>query len=197
MPIVRINNRMLTPPTTECLALRILLLVVSAFCCWKHSVVGRVSILLLKAFCCWSCQHSVCCWSCQHSAVEWQQNRHILIKYSFVGHSIFCCWSNGQLALVPCVTCYDALSSEPRHDKTNKMTVRPEKTQISLGIHPVWSESSLCSQWVAKNPRFLHADSEDSDQPGHPLWSDGAGCPGRSKSSLGEHVSLLDLSWGD
>ena len=29
------------------------------------------------------------------------------------------------------------------HDKTNKMSVRPSKTQISLGIHPVWSESSL------------------------------------------------------
>ena len=26
----------------------------------------------------------------------------------------------------------------PDH-KTNKMTVRPAKTQISLGIHPVWS----------------------------------------------------------
>ena len=53
---------------------------------------------------------------------------------------------------------------EPRHDKTNKMNVCPAKTQISLGIRPVWSESSLCAQWVAKNLRFLHADSEDSDQ---------------------------------
>ena len=44
------------------------------------------------------------------------------------------------------------------------MTVRPAKTQISLGIRPVWSESLLCAQWVAKGPRFLHADSEDSDQ---------------------------------
>ena len=42
---------------------------------------------------------------------------------------------------------------EPPHDKTNKMTARP-----------VWSESSLCAQWVAKKLRFLHADSEDSDQ---------------------------------
>ena len=25
---------------------------------------------------------------------------------------------------------------------------------------------SLCAQWVAKEPSFLHADSEDSDQPG-------------------------------
>ena len=35
---------------------------------------------------------------------------------------------------------------EPRHDKTNKKNVRPAKTQISLGILPVWSESSL-SAW--------------------------------------------------
>ena len=26
---------------------------------------------------------------------------------------------------------------EPRHDKTNEVTVRPAKTQISLGIRPV------------------------------------------------------------
>ena len=29
--------------------------------------------------------------------------------------------------------------NEPRHDKTNKMTERPAKTQISLGIRPVLS----------------------------------------------------------
>ena len=29
-----------------------------------------------------------------------------------------------------------------------------------------WSESSLCTQWVAKDPGFLHVDSEDSDQTG-------------------------------
>ena len=46
------------------------------------------------------------------------------------------------------------------------MTVRPAKTQISLNIHPVWSESSLCTQWVAKDPNFLHAVSKDSDQTG-------------------------------
>ena len=28
------------------------------------------------------------------------------------------------------------------------------------------SESSLCAQWVAKDPRCRHADSEDSDQTG-------------------------------
>ena len=57
-------------------------------------------------------------------------------------------------------------SFEPPHDKTNKMSVRPAKTHTSLGIRPVWSESLLCAQWVAKYPGFLHADSED--------WSDWA-----------------------
>ena len=50
--------------------------------------------------------------------------------------------------------------------KLNKTTVRPAETQISLGIPPVWSESSLCAHWVAKDPSFLHVDSEDSDQTG-------------------------------
>ena len=57
-------------------------------------------------------------------------------------------------------------TNEPQHDKTNKMSVRPANTQISLGICPVWSESSVCAQWVPKDPGFLHADSEDSDQTG-------------------------------
>ena len=46
------------------------------------------------------------------------------------------------------------------------MAVRPAKTEISLGIRPVWSESSLCAQWVAKDLSVLHADSKDSDQTG-------------------------------
>ena len=59
---------------------------------------------------------------------------------------------------------YSISGMEPLHDKTNKMTVCPAKTQISLGLCPVWSESSLGAQWV--DPSFLHADSEDSDQTG-------------------------------
>ena len=50
------------------------------------------------------------------------------------------------------------------------MTVCPVKCQISLGICPVWSESSLCTQWVAKDSSFLHADSADSDQTGRLKW---------------------------
>ena len=32
---------------------------------------------------------------------------------------------------------YHTMTFEPPRDKTNKMTVRPAKTQISLGIHSV------------------------------------------------------------
>ena len=44
---------------------------------------------------------------------------------------------------------------EPPHDKTNKITVHPAKTQISLDIRPVWSESSLWAQWVGQDPRTV------------------------------------------
>ena len=42
-------------------------------------------------------------------------------------------------------------------------------------------QSSLCAQCVAKDLRFLHADSK---------------CPGWSESSLGAHAILVVLSWG-
>ena len=78
--------------------------------------------------------------------------------------------------------------NEPRHDKTNKMSVRPAKTQISLGIRLVWSESSLCAPWVAKDPSILHADSKDSDQIGR--------MPRLIWVFAGRTVTLLVLSWG-
>ena len=51
-----------------------------------------------------------------------------------------------------------------RMAKCIKWSVCPAKTQISFGSCPVWSESLLCAQWVAKDPSFLNADSKD--------WSD-------------------------
>ena len=53
---------------------------------------------------------------------------------------------------------------EPPHDKTYKMGVCPAKTQISLDICPVWSESSL-STWGKLGSLATHCVlSED--------WSD-------------------------
>ena len=44
---------------------------------------------------------------------------------------------------------------EPQHYKTNRMTCAPSKDSDQPGHPP--------SQWVAEDPLFLHADSEDSD----------------------------------
>ena len=58
--------------------------------------------------------------------------------------------------------------------KPTKWPVHPGKTQISLDICPVWSESSLCALQIAKDPRLLHSDSQGSDQTGRmpPGWSE-------------------------
>ena len=79
--------------------------------------------------------------------------------------------------------------NEPPRDKTNNVALHPVKTQISLGIRPVWSESSLCAQWTAKGPSFLHADSEDSDQTGR--------MPRLIWVFAGRTLTLLVLSRGD
>ena len=77
---------------------------------------------------------------------------------------------------------------EPPHDKTNKMTVRSAKTQVSLGIRPVWSESSL-SAWRKLGSLATHwAHSEDSDQTGR--------MPRLSWVFTGAHAILFVLSWG-
>ena len=61
------------------------------------------------------------------------------------------------------------ITFEPRLDKTNKVSVCPAMTQISLGIRPVWSESSL-SAWRKLGSLATHwAHSEDSDQTGRIL----------------------------
>ena len=47
---------------------------------------------------------------------------------------------------------------------TNKMTCASSEDSDQPG-HPSLI-NPLCAQWVAKDPRFLHADSKDSDQTG-------------------------------
>ena len=76
---------------------------------------------------------------------------------------------------------------EPPHDKTNKMTVRPAKTQISLGIRPVWSESSLSTRRKHGSLATHWAHSEDSDQTGR--------MPRLIWVFAGRTVILLVLSW--
>ena len=60
-----------------------------------------------------------------------------------------------------------------RMTKPIKWNVRPAKTMISLGIRPVWSESSLSARRKLGSWATHGADSEDSDQTGRmprPIW---------------------------
>ena len=78
-------------------------------------------------------------------------------------------------------------SCEPRRDKTYMVSVRPAKTQISLGIRPVWSESSL-SAWRKLGSLATHwVHSEDSDQTGR--------MPRLIWVFTGRTLILLVLSW--
>ena len=91
--------------------------------------------------------------------------------------------------------------------KSTKWPMRPAKTLITLGIHPIWSESLVCAQWVAMYPRLLHADSEDTF-----YWADAqadlslcwvqgsfrlscSSC-NTSKSPQSMGISWYDVSWG-
>ena len=77
---------------------------------------------------------------------------------------------------------------EPPRHKTNKMTVRPAKTQISLGIRPVCSESSL-SAWRKLGSLATHGvHSECSDQTGR--------MPRLIWVFAGRTFILLVLTWG-
>ena len=49
--------------------------------------------------------------------------------------------------------------TEPNVRKRTFGHVRPAKIQISLRIRAVWSESSLSAFWIAKDAKFVHADS--------------------------------------
>ena len=67
--------------------------------------------------------------------------------------------------------------------KPTKWHVRPAKTQISMGIHPVWSEFSLSAWRKLGSLATRWTCSEDSDQT-------------RQMPRLGAHAISLVLSWG-
>ena len=120
---------------------------------WSESSLGHTLILLVLSYSGSGCVE----WFCTSSLVDdpnYVQTDDLFSMGSISFHSTLHCscqWS-GSVEMNRLMT------------KPTKWHVRPAKTQISLGIRPVWSESSLCIQWVAKDPSFLHVDSEDYDQ---------------------------------
>ena len=64
--------------------------------------------------------------------------------------------------------------------KPTKWSVRPAKTQISLGIRPVWSESDLKQNWVLSYPlstqRRLWSDWADAQADLSLRWAQKSFC---------------------
>ena len=82
--------------------------------------------------------------------------------------------------------------------KPTKWSLHQAKTQISLGICPVGSESSLCTKLIVKDPSFLLADSEDTDQTGRMprlIYSDQTGWMPRPWSDWVDAQADLSLRW--
>ena len=104
---------------------------------------------------------------------------------------LFFIWWNSQVSCIlhknSCLISFSARIYKSHdmtwHDKTNKMSVCPVKTQISLGIYPVWSVFTVRMKkaWVLPIKRTVKT-----------LIRLG-GCPGWSESSLAA-VTLLVLS---
>ena len=93
-----------------------------------------------------------------------------------------------QLVRSHCKTVTPVFDPEISHymTKPTKWVCAQRRLRSAVGILPDWSKSSLCTQWVAKDPSFLHADSEDSDQTGR--------MPRLIWVFAGRTVTLLDLS---
>ena len=81
-----------------------------------------------------------------------------------------------------------SVQNEPWHDKTKKMSLRPARTLISLGIHPVWSEFSVSAWRKLGSLATYWAHSVDSDQTGR--------MPRLIWVFAGHTVIFLVLSWG-
>ena len=62
--------------------------------------------------------------------------------------------------------CIFTHTTEPPHDKTNNMACAPSGDSDQPGHPPSLIRVFACAHWVAKDPSFLHADNEDSDQTG-------------------------------
>ena len=105
-------------------------------------------------------------------------------------------WWRGDSSEYPQHTClcrteekYPLIIIKYSHYLSRLMTKPSSWLSAQQGLRSAWaSESSLYAQWVVKDPSFLHADSEDSDQTRR--------MPRLIWVFAGRTVILLILTWG-
>ena len=111
------------------------------------------------------------CWRHTNGLLTWQLLRLVPGRKPYIVLIIVeKCWTNPKRYQTEYGrhACKISLSRDRGWEMSRLMT-KPAKWLCAhrrLSIRNVWSESSLCAQWVAKDQSFLHADSEDSDQTG-------------------------------
>ena len=124
-----------------------------------HGLRCRCSLIWVYTVC-----HSVCMVWTHYSMVEPHSSNFRVITTNFLGVRIFRKITVCRVSFAHAFcTVHWKINSSHLVTK-HKMACAPSEDSDQPGIHPVLSESSLCTQWVAKDPGFLHADSEDSDQ---------------------------------
>ena len=113
--------------------------------------------------------------NCKHDYL-WRHRRHLITEAVFIG-TIHMCGESVFAIRFP-VTRVNNLAIRTIYLQKHvlhlsRLMTKPanwlcsQRRLISLGICPVWSESSLCSQWVAKGPKL-------SSYGQRRLWSDKA-----------------------
>ena len=99
----------------------------------------------------------------QRQVFSWRGSFGFQLHCDHIAWFNYCCHSH-RSSYQYCFGYEPSSSFDPPHDKTNKMTERPEKTQISLGIHPVWSVFAV----RMKKPWVLSYTLSEQRR----LWSD-------------------------
>ena len=93
----------------------------------------------------------------------WKKKKKFFVaiyNHSVIKYCLFRTQREKNLSIIPAwkvYVCY-LRKNWRSHHRTTKPTKWPMyivKTEISLGICPAWSESSLCTQWIAKDPSFF------------------------------------------
>ena len=136
--------------------------------------------------------------------IAWLKNRMLLTEYltvfSWYENDVaqWWWWFDKQLLLRTRLPNHDhffvtGFISGNIADMSRDMTKPTKWVCAQRRLRSAWAsaqsdQSSLCTQWVAKDPSFLHADSENSDQTGR--------MPRLIWVFAGRPVTLLVLSWG-
>ena len=120
------------------------------FCC----VTGNVSCIFFVKWVSWNPDQKI-----------WLPVLTIML-FTFYGCMLFRILCYDEKAVENCLLNVVSCINEPDMTKPTKWVCAQRRLRSAWASPPLWSESSRCAQWVAKDSSFHHVGSEDSDQTG-------------------------------